>query len=401
MGYDTVFVTGGPHAVVGLDRGNGRVRWTTDRFDSHGLPALVDDRLFVTTEEGLDAYDAVTGERRWRREAVGIDAPSVRDGRVVVGTEGAVHAFGLDGRRAWTRQVDGPVRGTPALAGEAVVAATMEGTIYALARDDGSVHWRTDVGGAVTAPVALAASHVYVPTRREDVVALSLADGSERWRAWMRAPVISLPAVTDGNLVVQDVRATAIRLRTLEGGLSFPDVGEWTHTLGDPANTNRAPAATLPTDPSVACRIPFARRNGRALVSRGRLFLGGRDGAYGLSAASGRLNWRYALPDANVTARIAAVGPRGLYAGVGESLWAFEPVPPIRGPDAGGPRSRPATSSWTLRSSTGQSTWPGPTPASWPSSTSGRAKSSGPCPAASSSPTRRRSTGITCTPGRP
>jgi polyvinyl alcohol dehydrogenase (cytochrome) len=88
--------------------------------------------------------------------------------------------------RAWRfRTGDGPVTGTPAVRGNALVAATDGGTAFALDARTGEVRWMRSVGDRVRASVAIARGRVLVPVSRYGapyLLALDLKTGRRLWR---------------------------------------------------------------------------------------------------------------------------------------------------------------------------------------------------------------------------
>jgi outer membrane protein assembly factor BamB len=93
---------------------------------------------------------------------------AVTDRRAFVGTDAAevVALDRSDGSVAWRAATRGPVRATPAVAGDAssrtVYATDHDGTLSAFAAADGSVRFRHDVGRWPDAPPAVGHSAVFV-----------------------------------------------------------------------------------------------------------------------------------------------------------------------------------------------------------------------------------------------
>lgn len=134
---------------------------------------------------------------RWTATASGHllhGAPAIGGGRVFVavtdladGKRGGVVAFDLaSGRQLWRTRTSSPVRGGPALDGDTVAIAQLDGTLLVLDAATGALRWTRDLGkgiapeaGNVFAPPAIAAGTLVLGNRRK-LVALD-GEGSERW----------------------------------------------------------------------------------------------------------------------------------------------------------------------------------------------------------------------------
>lgn len=115
---------------------------------------------------------------------------------------------------AWRLSI-GSVRGTflqPAVAENALYAATAGGTVLRIDPASGSVVWRTDVDAKISAGVGADGFTVAVATPRGEVIALD-ADGRVRWRGQVSSDVISPPLVGRGVVVV---RATDHRVSAFD-----------------------------------------------------------------------------------------------------------------------------------------------------------------------------------------
>lgn len=324
-GERALYVAGGPRSLYCLAQDGGDRIWTVGDPVSLGAPAIDAGRLFLTTTDGVEARDAATGERQWQQDLFGFDAPALADDRVVVGTRSGVRTFGTDGEPRWMADLGGPVRGTPAVAAGTVVAATRAGTVHGLSASDGAVQWEAAIGGRVVAPVSVAGGVVYVPDARGAVVALSLTDGSRQWRAGLPAGARGPLAVAGERLLAWDETNRATLLRSLSGGLSFPSVGQWRYRYGTPRGTNRAPAATLPTAPTIDWELPRTVDTGELLVAGGRVFHPSADAITARSAASGRADWQYTDVDQGDLPSVFGLDDGGLYVGVDDRLLRLAP----------------------------------------------------------------------------
>jgi len=162
--------TGSPAGFAyALDPATGSALWTADLASDNNSAVyspVVDRGLVVVTLRhftnpstgGVVALDAVSGAVRWRR-----DFPSTGSGR-------GSGSFGRAG--FW---------------GELVIAASDDGTIYAMNRTDGTVAWvspRPDFEETYNdqRPLAVIGDIIVVGSTRKVLTGLDAASGSERWR---------------------------------------------------------------------------------------------------------------------------------------------------------------------------------------------------------------------------
>lgn len=235
----------------------GERQWTSERFRSPSHPVVWGELAVVVAETDdlnamVVAFDRTDGTRRWTREF------AARDSGFIIAEDylylalqessdrGTIHALADDGTTVWSREdaladhvTVGPIVGT-----DAVYAATREGRLLALARDDGTTLWdhlfqhpterrpfvtdlvATDcvvvavVEGAVKAldtdgagvwdvagdhgPLTTDGEVVYVATNlgggESELRALSATDGDDRWTVTKSVDVFH-PAIVAGDAV--------------------------------------------------------------------------------------------------------------------------------------------------------------------------------------------------------
>ena len=120
----------------------------------------------------------------------------------------------IDLRRVWRVNVgngqgDKYNRLTPAIAGDSIYAASNNGTIMALTRDDGRRQWRTRLRNTViTGGVGLGGNKLFVGTEDSRVIALDQAAGDLLWETTVASEVLSTPASNGRVVVVQSVDGT-------------------------------------------------------------------------------------------------------------------------------------------------------------------------------------------------
>jgi outer membrane protein assembly factor BamB len=131
--------------------------------------------------------------------------PIVARGRVFVATHrGSVWALEAgSGTPVWRFRAAGPFLQAPACADGRVIAACTDGTLNALAAEDGRMLWCVFAGhGGFSASPVIADGVAHVGTRAGDLMAVALASGRLLWKAALGAPVRQTAAVADGRVFV-------------------------------------------------------------------------------------------------------------------------------------------------------------------------------------------------------
>jgi outer membrane protein assembly factor BamB len=90
---------------------------------------------------------------------------------------------------------------TPAIDGDRIYAASEDGDVLAINRENGDVVWRSELRVAITGGVGAGGGLVLVGTEEAEVLALDQTDGEVRWRSRVSSEVLSAPQ-TNGRVVV-------------------------------------------------------------------------------------------------------------------------------------------------------------------------------------------------------
>lgn len=110
----------------------------------------------------------------------------------------------IAGQQVWRAGVDGlPFVLMPSVRGDAFVVAGGDGSVLALAAQDGRELWRTGAGARLTAGVGSDGRHVAVVTRDNELVVLD--DGAVKWRARLGSLVATAPLVAGERVFVMGV----------------------------------------------------------------------------------------------------------------------------------------------------------------------------------------------------
>lgn len=206
----------------------------------------------------------------------------------------------------------------PAVYGEQIYAADVEGLVVSVDRLTGKVNWKTDLEVSVSGAVGAGYGLVLVGTLRGEVIALDVASGEERWRSRVSSEVLAAPAV-NGDIVLvqtQDDRLIALEIDTGAQRWSYegsPAVLTLRGT-GAPVLTNQLAIAGLSNGKVIALdtrrglpvweqrvAIPQGRSelervvdiDGGLLLSGGTLYVATYQGrAAALDVESGRIQWQ-------------------------------------------------------------------------------------------------------------
>ncbi len=226
----------------------------------------------------------------------------------------------------WTFRTRGPVRGSPVVAGDAVLIGSGDGNLYALEASTGREKWRADLAGAVASAPAVAGGTIFVTSRERNVTALDLATGRARWRFqtgsdlpfewgwdyWLSSPVIAGGALYvgsgDGNVYALDAATGRKLWRAATGGRvrSSPAVEDGTVYVGSmdgrlyalDAETGKSRWVFDTEGVSIdSAKAGFDRKSivSSPAVSTDLVFVGSRDAKlYAVDRRTGKERWRFA-----------------------------------------------------------------------------------------------------------
>lgn len=150
--------------LVAVDLDRGTIRWKLGTATSF-TPATGDGLVFLATEDGIEARQAITGDLAWRTALPGgVAAPLYWD-------------------TGW------------------LIASTSSGDLAAFRAADGALMWRKQLGSALTGPPGPALDRLFLPLADKRLVAVELATGDTIWERTFTAAITSLLALDD-QLVV-------------------------------------------------------------------------------------------------------------------------------------------------------------------------------------------------------
>ncbi|MCH7714017.1 MAG: PQQ-like beta-propeller repeat protein [Chloroflexi bacterium] len=174
--------------------------------------------LLVGSEDGnLYAYDAVTGEERWRFATGGKiwSTPVVRDGVVYFGShDKSVYALFLNsGERKWKTDTGGVVAARPLLFRDQVIIGSFDRNLYSFSTLDGSLRWQIQGDNWFWAGAVTNGSTIFAPSMDGNIYAV---DGAGRvlWKHDVGSPIVSTPVMLPEGLVVAGKNGTITVLAT-------------------------------------------------------------------------------------------------------------------------------------------------------------------------------------------
>ncbi|PPL14555.1 hypothetical protein GY24_16015 [Microterricola pindariensis] len=222
--------------------------------------------------------------------------------------EGAAAASG-PGSLAWASPLGAESWGTPAIAGDLVLAGANNGVLSAFTHADGEKAWEFDTGGQIRSAALVGGDAIYVTSDGGMVFALAV-DGSELWRVDTGAGPVrrvwddfgSRPALLGDALFVGTADGRLLALAASDGSQL------WEYATGAPMRSDLT-------------------------TGDGRVYAIGRDGVvHAVDAASGTAVWAKPLRGDGTTSPgfrdgVLVVGSRalhvlGLDAATGEELWS-------------------------------------------------------------------------------
>ncbi|QLC74042.1 outer membrane protein assembly factor BamB [Pseudomonas sp. LPB0260] len=144
----------------------------------------------------------------------------------------------------------------PAVDGERIFAADVEGLVMALDRLSGKVLWKQELDAPVSGAVGAGYGLVLLGTLKGEVIALDASSGDEKWRSRVTSEVLAAPAVNGDVVLVQtqDDRLIALDADTGNQRWIFENTPAvlTLRGTGSPVLTNRLAIAGLSSGKVIA-----------------------------------------------------------------------------------------------------------------------------------------------------
>ena len=230
---------GQPNAPAGalraLGREGGVTQWMTPLVRPlRGALTLSGGKLFAGGSDGRAyAFDKNNGGVLWSipYALVFSNQPVVKDGKVYLGSEdGTLLALEeASGRVLWRYRTKGAIRGPVAVTRNSVFFGSGDGYVYAVSVDKGGLKWRKRTGAGVEA-VALAGDALLAASLDNFAYLLDL-DGSMLWKKQLPGRISAQPLTVDGAALFTPLSSSAGVVLALRDGKqvnSLPTDGELT-----------------------------------------------------------------------------------------------------------------------------------------------------------------------------
>jgi outer membrane protein assembly factor BamB len=179
-----LFAGGSDGRAYAFDKRTGGVLWSIPFPSSfNGQPVLNAGRVYFGSEDGtLLALEEATGRVLWRYRTKGaVRGPvAVANNSVFFGSgDGYIYAVSGDkGRLRWRKRTGAGVEAVT-LAGDAILAASLDNFAYLLDRK-GTMLWKKQLPGRIAAqPLAVQETALFTPLSSSAAVVLGLKDGKQ------------------------------------------------------------------------------------------------------------------------------------------------------------------------------------------------------------------------------
>jgi outer membrane protein assembly factor BamB len=289
MSGGLLFVTAGydSKGLVALDPRTGKPRWSTVDVKmptgADPLHVIATGRV-VYTNGSFKAFKAINqanGASLWTVPAdlITMDpAPVVGGGLLFsAGTqaeEGLCAYDGLTGQRRWAFNTGRSVQAGPCVAGTTVFVANSEGTVFAVDAAAGQARWRHELAPSASLPIqvdsppVVSGDTLFVVTQDKTLYALDAASGDQRWKS-------SADTTSGGGGPALVVSGDLIFLTDDVGGLYAIGTADgklrWTHAFSS-------------KDHNAASLIP--------VIAGGTAFCFNNEILYALDRATGAVRWQ-------------------------------------------------------------------------------------------------------------
>jgi outer membrane protein assembly factor BamB len=225
-----VYVGAFDEHLYALDLANGREKWKYKAGPIKAPPAVRGDAVYVGDSDGLfHCVDAAKGTKRWTFETgseITSGANFAGDDVLFASHDETLYCLKPDGTLRWKFKTEGPVYGSLAVADGHTFVAGCDSTLHVLDLDKGKQVASVDLGGQSGATAAVAAGRLYVGTMTNQFEAIDWKKGEVAWtfQAEKRAqPFYASAAVTDALILTgsRDNRVWALERKTGKDAWSF------------------------------------------------------------------------------------------------------------------------------------------------------------------------------------
>jgi outer membrane protein assembly factor BamB len=196
---------------------DGAPLWTS-QLVATALPTVSEGRVFVPTEQTLNALSEVSGFAEWSLPIGRVSTtPAARGGWVVAaGDDGVLRGVtSSTGQVIWERLLLGILSTAIVIDGDLIVGGFADGTVTGWRITDGQPLWTTEIGAR---PVQLlaASGRVFVAGHDGHLISLRPRDGYREWRYAFGMPIVGRLAADSRHVYAMTID-NAVRAHQFNG----------------------------------------------------------------------------------------------------------------------------------------------------------------------------------------
>jgi outer membrane protein assembly factor BamB len=240
-----VYVATANGEIAAIDREDSSNKWKTSLGEgiTSGLGVSADKLFMTTADEMLVAVSRKDGKKLWSKKITGAlingIAPIVSGNNIYAATsKGHVYSFNVNSGERWDENIPAAVLEAPVLTNRMLMVPAINGKLYALDSDDGSVEWTADIGTRFKA--AYSGKKIYAVNFHGKMNALDAEKGKSIWQRDLGEKFVVPPLLvgnrlylgsTDGILVSLDAVTGKVLFRRDLGGAITNDITLSNNTL--------------------------------------------------------------------------------------------------------------------------------------------------------------------------
>jgi outer membrane protein assembly factor BamB len=174
------------------DVNTGKKVWKHKTYSAiHSTCAVTDDKVIFANDAGtIYCLNTSDGSEAWKFETglPIISSPMIVGENVYIGGDDSIYTSLRisDGGVNWENNVHSKIIGGSALfIDKDVIFGTVDGNIYSLSKDSGTVNWKYTTKGTITSAPVISGNLVYVTSYDANVYALDASTGNLQWNYTM------------------------------------------------------------------------------------------------------------------------------------------------------------------------------------------------------------------------
>lgn len=190
--------------IIALDVETGNRLWQTKIGDlSMSTPLVVEDIIFVGSNNGLYSISAKDGKILWKNELRAVTStPAYHNDIVFCGShDDKVYAFdSRDGDLIWSVETDGEIYSSPTIADGLVLIGSNDNNLYAIDYNNGEIKWTYETEGIIDTKPFVCNNRVFFGSWDNNLYALELKTGKLIWKYKTGWGIESSPIIYDDIL---------------------------------------------------------------------------------------------------------------------------------------------------------------------------------------------------------